>query len=442
MVMSGRPEEGTLSSVGDRRHAQARMPEFGRPLVDARLPELAHAFEDASLRERFGAIWNRERGRVEVTGCARADTKYLPGVSCVVAYDLTGVHGGDTCSTIGVVSVQRTGSEYRLFLDDPALTGLRAAMDARYVRSRLHSSGRAAGTSWGSDVAAWPVRYKPGVSCVIRYSGTPDAGGELFAKLFASRGAHHASVLEALAALTEVDESLPRVPSPVTYWPDLRALAERPMEGNSLGSTVLAAATSTASCERILRHAGRAMAAFHQRVPRPTSRRTLLGDLAATSRYGRVVAALAPEIDNRFRTCLAAARDVAGRLPADPQVASHGAIRLDQFMVDVDGSIGLVDFDGFCAADPGRDVANLLAYLDWRSIRCPGDATRLAAAERAWTEGYAETAGRVPPERCLAAYRAASMLKIAGRSLRSLRGGDWPHLPTLLDRAAWWLSSA
>ncbi|MDX6533264.1 MAG: hypothetical protein QOF68_1008, partial [Gaiellales bacterium] len=106
------------------------------------------------------------------------------------------------------------------------------------------------------------------------------------------------------------------------------------------------------------------------------------------------------------------------------------------------GRIGLVDFDGFCAADAGRDVANLLAYLDWRSIRFPEEATRLAAAGRAWTEGYAETAGRVPPERSLGAYRAASMLKIAGRSLRSLRGGEWTHLPTLLDRAAWWLSSA
>ncbi|MDX6593993.1 MAG: hypothetical protein QOJ13_3189 [Gaiellales bacterium] len=418
------------------------MPEFGRPLVDALLPELAHAFAEAELRERFGAIWSGERGPVEVTGCARADTKYVPGVSCVVAYDLTGAHAGGACSTIGLVSVQPTGSEYRLFLDDPALTGLRAAMDARYVRSRLHSSGRAAVTSWGADVAAWPVRYKPGVSCVIRYGETPDAGGELFAKLFASRGAHHASVLEALAALTEVDATLPRVPLPVTYWPDLGALAERPMDGSSLGSAALAAATSTASCEQILRHAGRAMAAFHQRVPRPASRRTLLEDLAATSVYGRVVAALAPEIDSRFRTCLAAARDVAGRLPAAPQVASHGAIRLDQFMVDVDGRIGLVDFDGFCAADAGRDVANLLAYLDWRSIRFPEEATRLAAAGRAWTEGYAETAGRVPPERSLAAYRAASMLKIAGRSLRSLRGGEWTHLPTLLDRAAWWLSPA
>jgi hypothetical protein len=165
-------------------------------------------------------------------------------------------------------------------------------------------------------------------------------------------------------------------------------------------------------------------------------------DLAEVTRHESLVAALAPELESRFRDCLTVVRDLAGRLPDGPQVASHGAIRLDQFIVGSDGRMGLVDFDGFCAAAPGRDVANLLAYLEWRSIRFPEQAILLAAAERGWTEGYREADGRLPPARSLAAYRAASLLKIAGRSLRSLRYGEWQHLPALLERAAWWSSSA
>jgi hypothetical protein len=293
-----------------------------------------------------------------------------------------------------------------------------------------------------SEVSAWPVRYKPGVSCVIRYGNVSDTSGALFAKLFASSGAHHAAVLESLMALTEVDASLPRVPPPVAYWPDLRALIERPMEGRSLGAAVHADDTSEAARERLMRHAGGALAAFHQGVPAPALRRTLVDDVAEVARYESLVAALAPEIESRFRDCLTVVRDVASGLPDGPQVGSHGAIRLDQLMVDIDGRIGLVDFDGFCAAAPGRDVANLLAYLEWRSIRFPEQAILLAAAERGWTEGYREAAGRLPPGRSLAAYRAASLLKIAGRSLRSLRDGEWQHLPALLERVAWWSSSA
>jgi Ser/Thr protein kinase RdoA (MazF antagonist) len=114
-------------------------------------------------------------------------------------------------------------------------------------------------------------------------------------------------------------------------------------------------------------------------------------------------------------------------------VASHGALRTDQFLID-GRDLVLIDLDSYCWATPGRDMGNLLAYLDWRAIRRPEDATLVDEARHAFLEGYAAVAP-LPDSPWLAAFRAGSMLKIAGRRLRSLSFEEWELLSKLLDAA-------
>jgi aminoglycoside phosphotransferase (APT) family kinase protein len=80
-------------------------------------------------------------------------------------------------------------------------------------------------------------------------------------------------------------------------------------------------------------------------------------------------------------------------------------MRTDQFLIDGDtGGLILIDLDGVCLAEPARDLGNLLAYLDWKAIRRPGDGAFLERAAAALLSGYGT--GRPVPADRVAAYRA------------------------------------
>jgi Ser/Thr protein kinase RdoA (MazF antagonist) len=136
-------------------------------------------------------------------------------------------------------------------------------------------------------------------------------------------------------------------------------------------------------------------------------------------------------------TCFARALDdiatsAQGRIEAAP-VASHGALRTDQFMIERDRLV-LIDLDSFCWANPARDIANFLAYLRWKSMRQPQHAAFIARGANAFLAGYAN-ARAMPEEEWLARYQAVALLKIAGRRFRNLTIQEWPLAVRLLDVA-------
>jgi aminoglycoside phosphotransferase (APT) family kinase protein len=114
-------------------------------------------------------------------------------------------------------------------------------------------------------------------------------------------------------------------------------------------------------------------------------------------------------------------------------VASHGALRTDQFMIEQD-LIALIDLDSFCWANPARDIGNFLAYLRWKAMRQPHYATFIERGERAFLAGYA-TARAIPVKEWLVHYEAVALLKIVGRRFRNLVVQEWPLAVRLLDVA-------
>jgi hypothetical protein len=104
-------------------------------------------------------------------------------------------------------------------------------------------------------------------------------------------------------------------------------------------------------------------------------------------------------------------------------------------MIDEAGRLVMIDLDGFCLAPAPRDVGNFLAYLDWKEIRRPDQAAMIDLAHEAFLDGY-QADNNVLDEAWLALYRAASLLKIAGRRYRSLSTKEWPLTPQLLEKAA------
>jgi hypothetical protein len=183
-----------------------------------------------------------------------------------------------------------------------------------------------------------------------------------------------------------------------------------------------------------MRAAGRGLAAFHTGLAAPGPVRTWEDDLEELQTSRPLFAHLMPELAAPTDDLVRRLRELPRPLPEPARAAGHGAFRTDQVIVDADGSLVFVDLDGYCWADPARDLANVLSYLEWRAIRKPEDAVLADAASRALLDGYAAGAP-MPHGGWLEAYRAATLLKIAGRRLRRLAFDEWPALPELVDRA-------
>ena len=121
-----------------------------------------------------------------------------------------------------------------------------------------------------------------------------------------------------------------------------------------------------------------------------------------------------------------------GLTEPDP-VPSHGAMRTDQFLIQ-NGELVLIDLDGFCWANPARDMGNFLAYLCWKAIRQPEHGAFVETAGRAFLDAYLDARPNLDV-RWLSLYQAASLLKIAGRRFRSLTFREWPLVIHLIDAA-------
>jgi Ser/Thr protein kinase RdoA (MazF antagonist) len=228
---------------------------------------------------------------------------------------------------------------------------------------------------------------------------------------------------------------MPRVPRPLFYWPDLELVIQPAVTAAPLTAHALEASRPADARARWMRSAGSGLAALHGTVTASGPRRRLQDDARELQGFETLFSRLAPDLARRFDDAVAAVCQHALAGPEPTAAASHGAFRTDQLLVDGDRGLVLIDLDSFCWATPGRDMGNLLAYLDWRAIRRPEDSALVDRARSAFLEGYAAIAP-LPGSSWLAAFRAASMLKIAGRRLRSLSIEEWKLLSKLLD-AAW-----
>lgn len=408
------------------------------PELDPALPALPLAFEVEAIAGEFEAIYRRSDPRpVAVSVGRRRDTRYEPGTRCVVTYEISASLAGEAPrQMVGVVEVTPSGAVHRLYYDDPKLPQLSTAVAPGEMLPRLSAvAAHLQGSDSFEACEITPLRYKPGRSCVLRYRlRTPHGGLALIGKVLAAEGDALASTVTALHEASRAAPQMPRIPRPLGYWPDLQLLIQPAVEGGAeLGARAFDTAARVDVREGWIRAAGTGLAALHSCLEPAGPRRTVEDDLRELRGYRRPVAALAPDLAGSFDRAVGEITRSASRLSETPPVASHGAFRTDQVIVDADGLV-LIDLDGFCWASPARDIGNLFAYLDWKAIRQPQHAAFAARARRAFLDGYASV--RQPPgEASLSLYRAVSTLRIAGRRYRSLSFEEWPLVRSLIDAA-------
>jgi aminoglycoside phosphotransferase (APT) family kinase protein len=397
---------------------------LGRAVRDPALPTLADAFDAEAIARGFEAAWSdvqRESPAPTVIG-GRADTAYAPGSSCVVTYPVALQSREDEPqrTAFGVVEVDAAGTRFRRFVDDPAMPGLVVAADAAVVSNRLSA---AVGNGEWRPV---PIRYKPGRSCVLRYAAV--SREPVYGKVFARDAERHAEVLAGLDEAGAADPQMPRIAAPVAVLPELCMIVQPEVSGRSLSEAANDPSPSIrAMC---LRAAGTALAALHATTM--PARRTVRwqDDVSELAGYLPLFLALAPEIAPSSHEVVRRLQEATRTVSNVRLVPSHGACRTDQFVLRDDGAIVALDLDTYCYADPARDLANILGYLEWHGIRNSPD----AAAAVSLIEGY-ESMAPLPAADRMELYRAVTVLRIAGRRLRRLAFHEWQHLPALVARA-------
>jgi hypothetical protein len=396
---------------------------------DPQLPDLAIPFDREAVARLFEERWPGPGTSPRITKIKPQDTKYQPTRRLVTTYELLAERAGAAERTIGVVEVAPKGLALRLYHDDPQLPWLAAAVDEAGMRERF--AALLPGITVGACAAA-PVRYRPGVRCVFRYDLETSAGRRVFfGKLLAEGGERLLQTVSALHAASEADSTMPRIPTPLAYWPDIHMLIQPEVVGGAeLNDLAFDAAQDEQVRERWLRAAGAKLAGLHTaHVAGPP--RTLADDLDELREYIAPMAQPNPNLATRYQGAVARITERAGA--PSQAAATHGAFRTDQYMIE-SGELVMIDLDGFCWAEPERDLGNFLAYLVWKAIRKPADAAFIERAGQLFMGGY-RAAGAAPDERRLAVYQADSLLKIAGRRYRSLTVKEWHLVPRLIDAA-------
>ncbi|GAA4410812.1 hypothetical protein GCM10023168_30910 [Fodinibacter luteus] len=321
-----------------------------------------------------------------------------------------------------VVEATPDGLTRRRLRDDVALTGVAEVLDPQRLAGHLAPvlGGRPRGC------VTTPVSYRPGSRCVVRCEATDRSGRRrtVYVKVLAEGARECAESHEALAGGA--------VPV-VGCWPELSAVVTAEVPGPTASALLRDPRLRPEERIRLATRLGALLAGIHRVHPGPLVAervRTPSDELAGLAR-------LLPAAWQADAVAALSLGWVLDRLAAEvPEVTrtvfGHGSFRPGQVVVD-GGRLAVLDLDGAGPADPARDLGNAMAHLDWQHLRGEqAPAPVLSAAVRA---GYASAGGEVDPV-ALDWWRAAALLKIAGRRYRSLDTTHWDAVPLLVGAAS------
>ncbi len=300
---------------------------------------------------------------------------------------------------MGVLQVPELGIAVQKFPADASLPALAASCDTT-PQSHLFNALQAAAQEQLRDegwqlitARAEPVRYKPANRCVIRYrlqlnhpTTTEQKTLTIFGKVYAA--AEQAQQVQSLQQQLYGDQAargeLPLLPRPLGILPSLGLTFNEAIQpaANHLtnekwamlrtGTNALqpqlergrgGAITNVIIPEEELRLTAQALARLHSSTVMPKGApRTGTKEAKRAKERAALIASRNPIQAERAQ---ALAQQLAARLEAlqpDSYRPAHGGFKASQLLFHSQ-QVFVVDFDGFCLADPALDVGYFLAYL-------------------------------------------------------------------------------
>jgi hypothetical protein len=245
-----------------------------------------------------------------------------------------------------------------------------------------------AGLEIAADDLPRLVKHKPMNRAVMRLS-------RHVVKIYADAGAFAGSV----HALHKASSLPVRTAGCDAVVPDLRMAAQSLVPGHA-----------PAEGAAVAPQAGALLAVLHAQQITGLPLESPADQLDDVRDDGRLVSVLVPALEDRVEHLQ---RRLEAELPHDSLVPSHGGYRRSQ-LLESNGELGVIDFDGFCSSPPARDLASFTAAL----VEAPDDLESAATALDALVDAY----GRRPPG--VAWYLATYLLRRTRRPFTRLQD-DW-----------------
>jgi aminoglycoside phosphotransferase (APT) family kinase protein len=263
------------------------------------------------------------------------------------------------------------------------------------------------------------VSHRLGKRCVYRVRLKRDSGADprwpdsIVAKLYKSRGdlgERVCQVMDALWRRGSGDKGGARVPRPIAYHPELRAVVMQDVEAQALHG--LEGESFTAGVAA----AGRALARLHGSPVRVPNRHSGAEEITLLEEWtelaARVAPALAPSIGKALGRVRAA---LAGAGAADATLI-HRDFHERQVLIRGTETV-LIDFDTLRFGDPIFDLGNFVAHLRVAALRKNSDSRAL---EEAFLGAYGGARG-AKTDRRIEAYVKAPLLRLACMNIFSTR---------------------
>ena len=266
--------------------------------------------------------------------------------------------------------------------------------------------------SWGTvhDASFRPLKWHKGKRCTLEVSFRTDNGAcQLIAKVYAKdRPDVHQTMDEMWRGQFHQSAQF-SIPRPLAYVPSLRLHFEEKLAGKN-AKEVFLAGDEKEQMEAAERSA-HWLAHFHQWAPRSGEFSSPEAGLARMERWAlrfcELGGALSENAQLLFKRLRATFLEVG---PAEI-CAGHGSFSPDHVFL-VGDRVLTIDWDGFDAGDPARDVARFAVTMQRLAVGRMGSITALDSPARAFLDAYIGTRGSAILSR-LPYYRAATCLKLA-----------------------------
>lgn len=271
------------------------------------------------------------------------------------------------------------------------------------------------------------IRHKPGRRCVVEYDvevlrpGEPEQSATLIGKVRVRRSGNEGlRQQEAIwnAGFDAASTDSVSVPEPIGVIAAFRMWFQRKVPGRNAEDLVTGPGGATL---------GRLIAEAIRKVHRakvPTDRRHNMADeLRILRECFSKVAAEKPAWSGRLERLMKSCEALGGSFTPASLCGIHRDFYPAQVIVD-ETRLWLLDFDLYCAGDPGLDAGNFIGHLREQALRQMGDASALAAVEQAVEERFVALAGE--PTRV--SVRAYADLTLARHIFLSTRFPERQHL--------------
>jgi Phosphotransferase enzyme family len=279
---------------------------------------------------------------------------------------------------------------------DPELPALKLALDPAEADKRIKCQLPLFRESAGRLKAIRIIHYKPGRRCLVEYvfPATHANGRQpeisILGKLRARRDGQSGFLrLDAFWKRGFDSESTDgiSVPEPLGVVPSFQMWFQRRAPGVT-ATRLLPGPDGAALARRIAE-------AIHKvhRAKVPTVRsHTMADELRILRECLAKVAALQPAWATRLERLQAACEQLGASCPPPKPCGIHRDFYADQVIVDGE-RLCLIDFDLYCAGDPGLDIGNFIAHITEHALREQGRADALTNVERALEERFLELSG-------------------------------------------------